>query len=277
METGAILAIAFAVLVILAGVFAFVTTRARDRQSAVGALSRETRKKDKGSEAIRAEDTSRRTGRELERAEARVLVDTRPAPPAPREPLDPEAYGVTRRQFFNRSITTMFALGLAGFGTTVIAFLWPSLSGGFGSKIRAGSASDILSQINDSREPFYVPEGRFYVTPYPKGDVQKAAQHYSGGVLEGMEQGFVALYQKCVHLGCRVPWCKASQWFECPCHGSRYNRVGEKTGGPAPRGLDRFPVSVEGGAVVVDTGALSQGPPVGVDTTGQQAEGPHCA
>ena len=272
-----IFVVAVIALVVLAGVFAYVTTRSRDRESATGQLSRETRKRDKALEAIRDEDAGRRTGRELERAAARVLVDTRPAPPAPREPLDAEAYGVTRRQFFNRSITAFFALGLAGFGTTVIAFLWPSLSGGFGSKIRAGSLSDILGQIGDTREPFYVPEGRFYITPYPKGDLDKAQAVYSGGVLEGMEQGVVALYQKCVHLGCRVPWCKASQWFECPCHGSRYNRVGEKTGGPAPRGLDRFAAAVEGGVVVVDTGLVVQGPPVGVDTTGQQAEGPHCA
>jgi cytochrome b6-f complex iron-sulfur subunit len=98
-----------------------------------------------------------------------------------------------------------------------------------------------------------------------------------GGVLAGMEEGVVALYQKCVHLGCRVPWCSASQWFECPCHGSKYNRVGEKTGGPAPRGLDRFGVSVDGGVVVVDTKQVIQGPPIGTNTTGQQAEGPHCA
>ncbi|HEX7166108.1 MAG TPA: Rieske 2Fe-2S domain-containing protein [Acidimicrobiales bacterium] len=269
--------IAVIALVVLGGVFTFVTTRSRDRAAAVGALSRETRKKDKGIQAIREEDNARRTGREIERAESRVLVETRPAPPAPREPLDPEAYGVTRRQFFNRSITAMFAIGLAGFGTTVIAFLYPTLSGGFGSKIRAGQLTDILGQINDAREPFYVPEGRFYLNPYPKGDVSKAKAAYSGGVLEGMEAGVVALYQKCVHLGCRVPWCKTSQWFECPCHGSQYNSVGEKTGGPAPRGLDRFSVSVDGGAVVVDTKQVVQGPPVGVDTIGQQAEGPHCA
>ena len=55
------------------------------------------------------------------------------------------------------------------------------------------------------------------------------------------EQGIVALYQKCPHLGCRVPECVTSQWFECPCHGSQYNQVGEKKGGPAPRGMDRFP------------------------------------
>jgi len=87
----------------------------------------------------------------------------------------------------------------------------------------------------------------------------------------------VALYQKCVHLGCRVPWCTASQWFECPCHGSKYNRVGEKKGGPAPRGLDRFGVSVDGGQVVVDTKQVVLGPPIGTDTTGQGLEGPHCA
>ena len=63
--------------------------------------------------------------------------------------------------------------------------------------------------------------------------------------LQGMEQGYVALYQKCPHLGCRVPWCQTSQWFECPCHGSKYNRVGEKRGGPAPRGMDRFALEVE--------------------------------
>jgi cytochrome b6-f complex iron-sulfur subunit len=171
----------------------------------------------------------------------------------------------------------MMGLGLGGFGAACLGFLWPTLSGGFGSKIRAGSLSDILGQIADSREPYYVPEGRFYLVPYPESAVPKAEQVYQGGVLAGMESGVTALYQKCVHLGCRVPWCKPSQWFECPCHGSRYNRVGEKTGGPAPRGLDRFPVEVSGGVVTVDTGALSIGPPIGTNTTGQGAEGPHCA
>ena len=77
----------------------------------------------------------------------------------------------------------------------------------------------------------------------PRGGPEEGAQAVYGespSVLAGMEEGFVALYQKCPHLGCRVPWCQTSQWFECPCHGSKYNRVGEKKGGPAPRGMDRF-------------------------------------
>jgi cytochrome b6-f complex iron-sulfur subunit len=280
MNTATILGLAAVALVVLAGLFVFATTRSRDRASAVGALSRETRKRDR---RVKGDaDTDTVTGREversaaLERAGGGTLVETKAAPPAIRQPLDADAYGVTRRQFFNRGITAFFALGLAGFGTTTIAFLWPTLKGGFGSKIKVGKVDDVLRTINDKKEPFYVPEGRFYVNPYPEDDIDKAKQVYKGGVLEGMEAGVVALYQKCVHLGCRVPWCKSSQWFECPCHGSQYNRVGEKKGGPAPRGLDRFAASVDGGVLVVDTGALSQGPPIGTNTTGQEAEGPHC-
>ena len=95
-------------------------------------------------------------------------------------------------------------------------------------------------------------------------------------VIPDMEQGIVALYQKCVHLGCRVPWCQTSQWFECPCHGSKYSRVGEKKGGPAPRGLDRFVISIAGSKMTIDTTLVVTGPPIGTDTTNQGAEGPPC-
>ena len=89
--------------------------------------------------------------------------------------------------------------------------------------------------------------------------------------------GVVALYQKCVHLGCRVPWCSTAQWFECPCHGSKYDRIGEKRDGPAPRGLDHWPITISGDNILIDTsGAAIPGPPIGTDTTKQAAEGPHC-
>jgi cytochrome b6-f complex iron-sulfur subunit len=198
------------------------------------------------------------------------------APPAPWSAPDPEVIGVTRRQFFNRSIIAMFGLGLSGFGAAVLAFLWPQLGAGFGSKIRAGKLDDIIASVRDSREPFYLSEGRFYVVPYPSEGLSKAESVYSPAVLPGLEAGVIALYQKCPHLGCRVPFCATSQWFECGCHGSQYNRVGEKKGGPAPRGMDSFPVEVSGGVVTVDTGVQIQGPAIGTNTTGQEAEGPHC-
>ena len=74
-----------------------------------------------------------------------------------------------------------------------------------------------------------------------------------------------------------MPECATSQWFECPCHGSQYNQVGEKKGGPAPRGMDRFPMSVNAAnELIVDTGNVIQGPAIGTNTTGQEAEGPNC-
>jgi cytochrome b6-f complex iron-sulfur subunit len=281
-----IIGIAVAIIVVLAIVFVVTNLARRDRASAVGELNRETRQRDRSGAAAALEPEQGPTGRDVERAAAlewrgetpgTELAPRETAPPAPRAPLDPEIVDVTRRQFLNRGIATLFGVGLAGFGGSMLAFLWPTLSGGFGSKIKAGAAVDVAGQIANKKEPFYVPEGRFYVVQFPKDDVDKAKKVYAGGVLTGMESGWVALYQKCVHLGCRVPWCKSSQWFECPCHGSKYSRVGEKKGGPAPRGLDRFPVSVEGGQLVVDTGQLSIGPPIGTNTTGQEAEGPHCA
>jgi cytochrome b6-f complex iron-sulfur subunit len=72
----------------------------------------------------------------------------------------------------------------------------------------------------------------------------------------------MALWQRCVHLGCRVPQCQASQGFECPCHGSKYNYHGEYEDGPAPRNLDRFVVEIdETGQFIIDTGTeYPQGP-----------------
>ena len=111
---------------------------------------------------------------------------------------------------------------------------------------------------------------------YPHEALDKAKAVYSPPELAGMEAGLVALLQKCPHLGCRVPQCVSSQWFECGCHGSQYNQVGEKKGGPAPRGMDRFAMEVKGTNFIVDTGTVILGPPIGTNTTGQEAEGPHC-
>lgn len=276
MSSSTVVLLATVAVVVLAGVFVFTTSARRDRAAA---LEREAPREPE----LVTSGAPSSPGRALERAVAlerkagEVAPASTGAPPALRAPMDPETLAVTRRQFLNRSIVNFFGLGLAGFGAASVGFLWPTLSGGFGSKIRAGELTQMLGQIAATREPIYLPEARSWVAPYPAEALGKARNAYSGGVLQGMEEGVVALYQKCVHLGCRVPWCKSAQWFECPCHGSRYNRVGEKKGGPAPRGLDRFAVEVNGGVVFVDTKQVILGPPIGTNTTGQEAEGPHCA
>ncbi|MEY2886118.1 MAG: hypothetical protein RJB40_973, partial [Actinomycetota bacterium] len=183
-----------------------------------------------------------------------------------------------RRKFFNRAIITLFSASLGGFGASLIGFLWTSSSGGFGSKITIGNLTDVITQIRANKGFLYMPQARAWITEYPKESLSKgqAAYGHQAPVYAGLEGGVIALYQKCPHLGCRVPECGSSQWFECPCHGSQFNRVGEKKGGPAPRGMDRFGVSVANGILVVDTGTVFGGPPIGTNTTGQEAEGPHC-
>jgi cytochrome b6-f complex iron-sulfur subunit len=280
MEGTTVLTIAIPVLVALGALVLFTTSRRRDTGSALGD---EARKRDRSDSPFLREEAvvGARSGREVELAaqggrpgtEVEAVGETAPAPYVP---VDPEALGVTRRQFFHRSIIAMFVLGLSGFGAAVLAFLWPTLRGGFGAAISVGSLEDVLAEATANREPFYVSEGRFYLNPYPASAVSAAQGVYSPAVLPGMEAGVIAIYQKCPHLGCRVPWCETSQWFECGCHGSQYNRVGEKKGGPAPRGMDLFPVSVEGGRISVDTGIVVQGVPIGTNTTGQEAEGPNC-
>jgi cytochrome b6-f complex iron-sulfur subunit len=93
------------------------------------------------------------------------------------------------------------------------------------------------------------------------------------------DRSVLAFWRKCPHLGCQIPQlCDASHWFECLCHGSKYTVLGEKRDGPAPRGMDRFPVSVENGAYVVNTGEKIDGTPVGTVTfdTRKPTDMPHC-
>ena len=283
MSTGAVLAIVIPALVVLAVVVLFTTSRRRDADR-LGQLSGETRSRDR-STVPAATTPGGPSGRDVERSvalarrEPGALERAPDTTPEQWAPPDPEVIGVTRRQFFNRSMVGLTALGTAGFGAASLAFLWPKVSGGFGSVISVGTVADVEDQI-DSDQPArgfaYYPNARAYITRYPAESLDQAREVYAPSVVTGMEAGFVALFQKCPHLGCRVPECETSQWFECPCHGSQYNRVGEKKGGPAPRGMDRFPVAVDGGRVEVDTGIVIEGPPIGTNTTGQEAEGPHC-
>ena len=276
MSTTTIIISAVVVIVVL-GLGVVLTASRRTDSRGIGALSRETRRKDRGNDSGLAA-----TGREVESAAVAgrsVAVVAKPLPNVvPWTPPDVEAVGVTRRQFFNRATVTLMSASLGGFGAAVIAFLWRGAVGGFGSKVTVGKVEDVITEIRANKGFLYVPQARSWVTEYPAEALPKAKVTYAKQppVLAGMEAGLVALYQKCPHLGCRVPTCATSQWFECPCHGSQYNRVGEKKGGPAPRGMDRFGVSLTNDVLVIDTSSVFIGPAIGTNTTGQEAEGPHC-
>ncbi len=282
MSTAAIIIIAIVVVVVL-GAIAFATAARRSDVRGAGALSRETRKRDKDAEIdLPAAPTS--TDVELAGEQARAgttttLVKVEPTVPVEFVPPDPEVIGVNRRHFLNVSMITLMSAGLGTFAAAgFVAFLWPTASGGFGGKINIGKMDDVLTGIENGSGFFYNATAKSWVTPYPSEALPKAkAVAAYAPVLSTMELGIAVLYQKCPHLGCRVPSCVSSQWFECPCHGSQYNHVGEKKGGPAPRGMDRFVAAMSSsGDVVIDTATVYLGPPIGTNTTGQEAEGPHC-
>jgi cytochrome b6-f complex iron-sulfur subunit len=187
--------------------------------------------------------------------------------------LSAEEAGVTRRQFFNRALGATFGVWSAGLGLGFLAFFWPRVTGGFGADINAGPVPDILGQVrapDGSVVPMFVPEARAYVVPAPR---TLSAQYAGRNVEAG---GLMAIYQRCVHLGCRVPWCASSQGFECPCHGSKYNEIGEYFAGPAPRNLDVFVVDVnDSGEFIIRTSVIietARAPSLSVD----YPRGPSC-
>jgi cytochrome b6-f complex iron-sulfur subunit len=144
-----------------------------------------------------------------------------------------------RRQFVRNA-----ALGAVGSVMALLTaatglMLWPNKTGAFGSKLTV-RAQDVPPV---DAAPYRNIAGKFFLI------------HNSDGLM--------ALYTKCPHLGCTVPWVgppDSPNAFQCPCHGSMYDYEGVRTGGPAPRPMDYMAVTVdpETGNVIVDTGDISE-------------------
>lgn len=253
MSVGQAVALGIAVVALLSTVAVFALAWRRDEDAAeVGKLDKEARrvKARKPSFVTIGAEAASEVSLEPEEVEE-------PAAASPRGPIElTEAeYGETRRQFLNRATGVSFGAFLAFFGITSLAFMWPKLQGGFGGKIDAGDLGDIkdaIFQADGSIEPFYVAEAKTYIVPFDESVIDDTDFAGIGVVVEGL----TGLFQKCVHLGCRVPWCSSSQGFECPCHGSKYNAAGEYEAGPAPRNLDRFAVEVVNNRFIINTGAV---------------------
>ncbi len=140
----------------------------------------------------------------------------------------------SRRDFLRWTVMGALTFFLAESAAGFVAFFWPNKIGKFGSKINV-AAADIPKVGAD---PIVDRDGKFW--------------------LINNEDGALALYWKCVHLGCTVPWDAAAKTFHCPCHGSIYDRHGVRIAGPAPRPLDLMALSVDGSTVTVDTGKITQ-------------------
>jgi cytochrome b6-f complex iron-sulfur subunit len=200
---------------------------------------------------------------------------------------------MSRRGFMRRMLGVGIGLLSLEFIGGTIAFLWPNLTEGLGAQISLGSADEINTVWPDwaSGLPYVYNQANLFFVNVPAA---KARVEGDGTVAEPIpdpgadvdpalplpDRSVVALYRKCPHLGCQVPQlCDVSQWFECLCHGSQYTVLGEKRGGPAPRGMDRFEVNVADGVYVVDTSEIVSGPPPGTVTFDDRATGDigHCS
>jgi len=156
-----------------------------------------------------------------------------------------------RRKFLSRAWKGGTAL-LAVAGTwTSWDLLRPRLAAGFGTEVKSVSPDAVPSDT-----VVEIRQARAYLTKV-NGEV-------------------VALSEVCPHLGCRVPYCDSSGEFECPCHGSKFNRAGDYLEGPTPRGMDKYAVSIVDGIAVIDTSKKIDGLAPGKLTIDEPAKGPHC-
>ena len=137
---------------------------------------------------------------------------------------------LNRREFIGLAWAgSLIALGGQA-GIALLEYLKPRITaGGFGSKVIAGRPKEFKNNTVS-----LVQQRHFYIVRHKDG-------------------GFLAVWQRCTHLGCTVPWRKDENQFHCPCHSSLFNINGEVIGGPAPRPLDIFPMELVDGNIVVDT------------------------
>jgi cytochrome b6-f complex iron-sulfur subunit len=178
-----------------------------------------------------------------------------------------QVQGLSRRQLLRTSLAAGVGLWLLESTAATLSFLWPNLQGGFGGKVRIGTYDDLKLRnsslpIQDGF-PAYVPDARAFIILVDPSRQQWVRGSDDTG--DGTALNVRALYQRCPHLGCKPNPCLRNFWLECPCHGSRYDRLGIKAAGtqygPAPRSMDRFSSEVDGdGVLTLDTGKITLGP-----------------
>ncbi len=132
-------------------------------------------------------------------------------------PVEEQPLEVNRREFLNYAwgASMVLFMGAAGIATYLYAlprFKEGEFGGTFTVSVAAVPAEEAPPADN--------PEGRFW--------------------LSNTQEGVSALHKVCTHLGCLYKWVETNDRFECPCHGSKFEKDGEYIEGPAPRSLDQF-------------------------------------
>ena len=172
---------------------------------------------------------------------------------------------ISRRSFMRRMLGAGVGLLSLEFLGGTIAFLWPRPAEGMGVVHRLGTLDEINAAFPEwaQGKPIEFRPARAFVVNVPAATAMAMGEPLT--VTDPSAEQILALWRKCPHLGCMIPAaCEGRSRFQCYCHQSTYNIIGEKLElGPAPRGMDRFPVRIGAGAVWVDTSELITGPPKG--------------
>ena len=170
-----------------------------------------------------------------------------------------EARQVSRRSFLRVSPFAGLTLFVGAMTAGFLGFFNLRSPKGFGRPVTVPK----IQIPEPGGEPVRISEGRFWLVNLDgrEGDVLE----------EGGEGGLIALYWKCPHLGCTIPWSSSFDgaavafpgvrgWFRCPCHGSTYSKAGVRVFGPAPRSMDTFLVTKnDDGSVTVNTRGITLG------------------
>ncbi len=176
---------------------------------------------------------------------------------------------LSRRRFLRRALLAVWGLSATASVAGALDMLYPNLTGQFGSVLTVGKKKDFPAAKPDDFKVnevgvFYHEAAKTYIVHLDKDTkfllkgTNLNDQLASETILKDTDGSYwIALYQRCVHLGCTVPFRDDCVSFKCPCHGSHYNSDGEYLDGPAPRSLDRFAFHFDGEDVVVDTGTLN--------------------
>ena len=133
-----------------------------------------------------------------------------------------EKKSVNRREFLNLAWLAslgFFTINMAGM--TYLFSLPRFKEGEFGGVVTVGKVSELPEK---GSAPVNYPKVKFW--------------------LSNTDEGVMALYKVCTHLGCLYNWRDQEGKFICPCHGSQFQTDGNYIQGPAPRSLDRFVVQV---------------------------------
>lgn len=182
------------------------------------------------------------------------VTDSESVPAAMVAPLEQD---VSRRNFIRASFWGGLGLTLLGSVGFLLDFLYPRNVRGFGGPVPAGNVADYPKGGN----PIHNGEGQFYLANLDPAETRPGG---SGG-----GDGLLALWRKCPHLGCTVPWRGSFSfegddggWYRCPCHASTYTKTGIRVFGPAPRSMDTMQIDIDdAGNITVQTGSITNGGP----------------